>query len=179
MRKYYLSLIIGFVLATSTQAQDTEVPMREASLVEVATVDAIIKTLYEVISGPAGQRRNWNKFRSLFRPEARLNSIGKGVDGKAKLTTMTQEDYIRNVGPIFDEKGFFEKEIGRSAEKYGNMVHVFSAYETRFVVDGKVEVRGINSIQLVQKDGRFWILNIMWNPETPDNPIPEKYLKKS
>ena len=103
--------------------------------------------------------------------------MGKGADGKAKLTTMTQEDYIRNVGPLFDEKGFFEKEIGRSQEKYGNMVHVFSAYETRFVADGKIEVRGINSIQLVQKDGRFWILNIMWNPETPENQIPEKYVK--
>jgi len=91
---------------------------------------------------------------------------------------MTQEDYIRNVGPVFDEKGFFEQEIGRSLEKFGNMVHVFSVYETRFALDGKVEARGINSIQLVQKDGRFWILNIMWNPETPDNPIPEKYLKK-
>lgn len=178
MRKYYVLLFLGVLFGAPVQAQNGEKPMLEASLAEVSTVDAIIKTLYEVISGPAGQRRNWNKFRSLFRPEARLNSVGKDSNGKAKLTTMTQEDYIRNVGPMFDEKGFFEKEIGRSQEKFGNMVHVFSAYETRFVADGKVEMRGINSIQLVQKDGRFWILNIMWNPESADNPIPEKYIRK-
>ena len=178
MIKYYAILFLGCATWGSLLAQETEAPMREASLSEVTSVDAIIKTLYEVISGPAGQRRNWNKFRSLFRPEARLNAFGKGSDGKVKLTTMTQEDYVRNVGPMFDEKGFFEKEIGRSQEKYGSMVHAFSAYETRFVADGKVESRGINSIQLVQKDGRFWILNIVWNPETPENPIPEKYLKK-
>jgi hypothetical protein len=178
MRKYYTLLFIGFICTVPIFAQNAETPMLEASLSEVSSVDAIVKTLYQVISGPAKQRRNWNKFRSLFRPEARLNSVGKSPDGKSKLTTMTQEDYIRNVGPIFDEKGFFEQEIGRSLEKFGNMVHVFSAYETRYAIDGKVEGRGINSIQLVQKDGRFWILNIMWNPETLDNPIPEKYLKK-
>lgn len=178
MRKYYFLLFLSCLFSAPLQGQNDEKPMLEASLAEVSTVDAIIKTLYEVISGPAGQRRNWNKFRSLFRPEARLNSVGKDSNNKPKLTTMTQEDYIRNVGPMFDQKGFFEKEIGRSQEKYGNMVHVFSAYETRFVADGKIEARGINSIQLVQKDGRFWILNIMWNPESPDNPIPEKYLKK-
>lgn len=179
MRKYYLLLFWGLAFLQPLQAQDSEKPMLEATTAEVSSIDAIIKTLYEVISGPAGQRRNWNKFRSLFRPEARLNAVGKDLNGKAKLTTMTQEDYIRNVGPMFDEKGFFEKEIGRSQEKYGNMVHVFSAYETRFTAaNGKVEARGINSIQLVQKDGRFWILNIMWNPESSDNPIPEKYLKK-
>ena len=58
MRKYYLLLVIGFLCFNKTQAQDIEVPMREASLIEVSTVDAIVKTLYDVISGPAGQRRN-------------------------------------------------------------------------------------------------------------------------
>lgn len=179
MRKYYLLLVWGWVLTLPLQAQNNEKPMLEASLAEVSSVDAILKTLYDVISGPAGQRRNWNKFRSLFRPEARLNSVGKDNNGKDKLTTMTQEDYIRNVGPLFDERGFFEKEIGRSQESFGNMVHVFSAYESRYIQNGKIEARGINSIQLIKKDGRYWILNIVWNSESADNPIPERYLRKN
>ena len=63
-------------------------------------------------------------------------------------------------------------------EQYGDMVHVFSTYESRREEKGEVFSRGINSIQLVKKDGRFWIVNIMWNSETKENPIPEKYLKK-
>jgi hypothetical protein len=152
--------------------------MQEALPTEVATVDAIVKTLYEVISGPAGQARNWNKFRSLFRPEARLNSIGRDAIGRSRVLSMAQEDYIRNAGPSFVEKGFFEKELGRSTEKYGDMVHLLSAYETRYTPNGKVEARGVNSIQLIFKDDRYWIVNIMWNKETPENPIPEKLLKK-
>jgi hypothetical protein len=175
MRKYYVLLLGLLCWGSPLQAQDTEKPMLEASLAEVATVDALIKTLYEVISGPAGQRRNWNKFRSLFRPDARLNAVGKDNNGNPTLRTMTQEDYVRNVGAVFDQRGFFEREIGRSTEKYGNMLHVFSAYETRSSPDGKVEVRGLNSLQLIYKDGRYWILNIMWTPETPDNPLPAKY----
>jgi hypothetical protein len=175
MRKIWFLLLL---LASFFEIKAQGNPLPEASPSEVASVDAIIKSLYDVISGPAGQARNWNKFRSLFRPEARLTSIGKDAAGKSRLLTMAQEDYIRNAGATFMEKGFFEKELGRSTEKYGDMVHLLSAYETRFTPDGKIEARGVNSIQLLFKDGRYWIVNIMWVKETPENPIPERLLKK-
>lgn len=145
---------------------------------ELSTVDGVIKNLYAVISGPAGQRRDWNQMRGLFRPEARLSSIGVDREGNPRFLTMAIEDYIRNTGPNFEQNGFFEREIGRTAEQYGDMVHVFSAYEARREAEGEVYMRGINSIQLVKKDGRFWIVNIMWSSETEKNPIPDKYLRK-
>jgi hypothetical protein len=75
-------------------------------------------------------------------------------------------------------KGFFEKEISNMTELYGNIVHVFSTYETREERDGKVTMRGINSIQLLKSDDRFYVVNIFWSSETPQTPLPEKYLKK-
>lgn len=143
---------------------------------ELATVDGVIKNLYAVISGPAGQRRDWNKMRDLFRPEARLSALGTDRDGKPRFVTMAIEDYIRNSGPNFEQNGFFEREIGRVTEEYGDLVHVFSAYEARREEKEAPYMRGINSIQLVKKDGRFWIANIVWNTETKENPIPAKYL---
>jgi len=145
---------------------------------DVTTVDGIVKGLYQVISGPAGFRRDWNQMRNLFRSEARLNSIGVDREGKPRFLSMAIEDYIRNAAPNFEQNGFFEQEIGRVTEQYGDMVHVFSTYESRREEKGEVFSRGINSIQLVKKDGRFWIVNIMWNSETKENPIPERYLKK-
>ncbi|MEY4108035.1 MAG: hypothetical protein RL181_2377 [Bacteroidota bacterium] len=145
---------------------------------EFRSVDGVIGVLYQVISGPAGQRRDWNTFRALFRPEARLNALGKDREGNPRFNTMAIEDYIRNTGPNFEQNGFFEREIGRVSEQYGDMVHVLSTYESRREEQGEVFSRGINSIQLIQKDGRFWIVNILWNSETPDNPIPAKYLGK-
>jgi hypothetical protein len=107
-----------------------------------------------------------------------LNALGKDREGNPRFNTMAIEDYIRNTGPNFEQNGFFEREIGRVSEQYGDMVHVLSTYESRREEQGEVFSRGINSIQLIQKDGRFWIVNILWNSETPDNPIPAKYLGK-
>lgn len=142
----------------------------------VQSVDGIIGSLYGLISGPVGQRRDWDSFRALFRQEARLNSMGKDRAGNPRFTSMAIEDYIRNAGPSFEQNGFFERELHRVTETFGDVVHIFSTYESRRTVDSEVFARGINSIQLVRKDGRFWIVNILWNSESADNPIPDKYL---
>jgi hypothetical protein len=31
-------------------------------------------------------------------------------------------------------------------------------------------------VQLLEKDGRWWIVNVFWDNETEDNRIPEEYL---
>lgn len=173
MKKIIFFALLGFALAkVSAQTQII------ATNPELVTVDGVIKNLYAVISGPAMQRRDWNKMRDLFRPEARLSSLGVDRDGNPRFLTMAIEDYIRNSGPNFEQNGFFEKEIGRVTEQYGDLVHVFSVYEARREEKGTPYMRGINSIQLIKKDGRFWIVNIVWNTETKENPIPAKYLVK-
>ncbi len=86
------------------------------------------------------------------------------------------EDYILGSGPFLEKDGFFESEIGRRTEQYGNIVHVFSTYETkRAVTDEKPFMRGINSLQLWFDGKRWWVITIMWQGESNDNPIPEIY----
>jgi hypothetical protein len=64
----------------------------------------------------------------------------------------------------------------RPAEVYGHIAHLWSTYEVRPNPDGKPEIRGINSIQAVF-DGNNWkIMQVLWQAETPDEPIPAKYL---
>jgi hypothetical protein len=54
---------------------------------------------------------------------------------------------------------------------------VFSAYETRFTApNGPVGERGINSIQLLRHEDRWWITNLVFDTETASNPIPPRYL---
>lgn len=145
---------------------------------DVATVDAIIAALYDVISGPAGQARNWDRFRSLFVPEAKLIPTSfpeGGTKGRARFLSV--EDYVTGSGPGLQERGFFEKEIGRVAERFENIVHAFSTYESRRTADGEVIQRGINSIQLTWDGERWWITNIMWRGVGPNAEIPQKYLK--
>lgn len=144
---------------------------------DVESVDAIIHALYDVISGPAGEKRDWARFRSLFVPGARLIPTGRAADGTVRHRTMTPEEYATQSGPVLEERGFFEAEIGRTTERFGNIVHVFSAYDSRATAaDPEPFARGINSIQLLYDGSSYRVVTVFWDSERPDNPIPQRYL---
>ena len=44
---------------------------------DVGSIDAIITAAYDGISGPAGQKRDWDRERSLYFPGARLIPTAK------------------------------------------------------------------------------------------------------
>ena len=147
----------------------------EANPKDVESVDAIIAAIYNVISGPAGER-DWNRFRSLFIPEGRLTAVRVGKDGKISYVMMSVEDYINRAGAHFKEQGFFESEASRKTEAFGQMAHVYTTYESRNAKDAAPFARGINSIELFNDGKRWWCVSIYWDSERPGNPIPEKYL---
>lgn len=143
---------------------------------DVQSPDAIISTLYGVISGDPGQPRDWARFRNLFKPESRLIPTRKAENGELTLRALTPEEYI----DLFSGRivsGFHEKEIHRVTEQYGTVTHLFSTYETREKINGPVTNRGINSIQLFHDGKRYYIINIFWCPESLGFPLPEKYSK--
>ncbi|RED45943.1 hypothetical protein [Seonamhaeicola aphaedonensis] len=147
---------------------------------KVITLDKTIKTLYDVISGEKGKKRNWGQFKFLFHKDAKLIPSGKGKEGYYRVRYMSPDDYVKSSGSWLVENGFFEKEINREVSIFGNIAHVFSTYEAfKSESDESPFMRGINSIQLLHDGRRWWIINIYWTQETEDNPIPEKYLLKS
>jgi hypothetical protein len=150
---------------------------------DVASADAIVAALYDVISGPAGQKRDWNRFRSLFIPDARL-IVARGrrdsTSGQILYRAMTPESYTQVAGAGLEQNGFFEREISQVSETFGGVTHRFSTYDSkRRADDAQPFARGINSIQLLNDGTRWWVVTIFWDAERPNNPIPEKYLKKS
>lgn len=147
----------------------------------VASPDAIIADAYEVISGPAGQKRDWDRMRSLFLPDARLiRTAPKKEGGGMSATSFSVQGYIDRASGYFEKNGFFEHEVARRSEKWGNILQAFSTYESRHdPKDGNPFARGINSFQLFFDGTRWWILTIYWEEETPDNPLPAEFLPHS
>jgi hypothetical protein len=162
--------------AQSAPAPSVPVPAAPA---DVESLDAIMAAVYDVISGPAGQPRNWDRFRSLMSPQARLIPTGRNrTTGQAFLRGLTVEEYITVVGPQLERDGFFERELGRKVERYGNIVHLMSAYDSkRTPQDATPFARGVNSFQLWYDGTRWWVVTIFWEAETPGNPIPEALLR--
>lgn len=165
--------LITIARAENGMARDSIAPDPK----DVGSMDGILTALYDVISGPAGQKRNWDRMRTLFIPEARLIPTGLRADGSSGKKVMSLEDYINSSGPVLEKMGFFESELHRSVEAFGGVVHVFSTYESRKTKeDVKPFMRGINSIQLWNDGKRWWVVTIFWQNETPQLPIPSKYL---
>lgn len=175
MRKILpLALLTTFVMATPRAL----LAQREADPADVATVDGIVAALYDVISGPADQKRDWDRWNSLFIEGARLISVGVTPDGGVvRYRVLSPQDYVDLSGPYLEENGFFEREIHRESQRFGQIAHLFSTYESRHTAsDPDPFQRGINSIQLVNDGHRWWIATVMWDSERPDNPIPSRYL---
>ena len=143
---------------------------------DVKSIDAIIATVYQVISGEPGATRDWDRFKNLFTPDARLIPTRKSESGELIPKPMSPNEYVE----LFKSRiptGFFEKELSRKTEVYGTLVHAFSTYETKEKNDGPVTNRGINSIQLFKDKNRYYIVTIFWCAESMGFVLPEKYLK--
>jgi hypothetical protein len=168
------TLIYAPAFARPHYVQPDSIPAKKN---DVASIDSILKALYDVISGGKGVTRNWDRMRTLFKPEAMMVPTGRKKDSTPHSNVIAVEDYIKLIGPNLEKVGFFETEIGRKTDRYGNIAQVFSAYESRnALTDAKPFMRGINSIQLWFDGKRWWILSVFWQGETPDNPIPKEYL---
>jgi hypothetical protein len=153
-------------------------PPPAAKTADVASPDAILAATYDVISGPAGQQRDWDRFRSLFVPGARLIPVvARKTGGGFDTRIITPDEYAKFADTYFQKNGFAEREIAQKAERYGNIMQIFSTYESRHdAKDAQPFARGINSFQLFYDGTRWWVVTIYWLEETPENPLPKEFL---
>lgn len=145
---------------------------------DVTSEDAIIKALYDVISGPSTQNRDWDRFRNLFTKEARMMTVAPHKDSGKVVRTITPEQYIERNGKRLQEIGFVEAELNRITESYGAVTHAFSTYKSDYAVNGTpMKAKGINSIQLFNDGKRYYIVSVYWDGDSK-LVMPEKYRGK-
>jgi hypothetical protein len=151
---------------------------------DVDTVDHLVASLYDVISGPVG-KRDWNRFRSLFVPDGRLGVVvpesSTTQDAPARkgdAVFLTPDMYAQRDDPYFKTHGFFERSIANRVEEFENLVEVWSTYESWNAEHySQPFSQGVNSIQIVHARGRFWIASVLFDDERPGLTLPDKYLK--
>ena len=169
-----LSFTLLLSLSITVTAQTTNYSSK------VKTLDSTIKTLYSVISGEKGEARDWKLFQHLFKPDAKLIPTGTNKQGIHIAKYMTPQDYINTSGKWLVENGFFEKETARSVHKFGNIAQVFTTYEAyKSETDTKPFMTGINSVQMLYDNNRWWIINIYWQQASKKNPIPKEFKAKN
>jgi hypothetical protein len=181
-----LSGLLLYLNANAQQAQNPTMTQQTnethaaaaADPKDVASIDAILAALYDVISGPAGKERDWQRMRSLFAPGARLIPTAHQPDGTTAAHVHDVDGYIERATKAFATQGFYERGVANRVEQFGRIAHVFSTYEARHdPKDPKPFLRGINSIQLLNDGKRWWVVTVFWQAEDAQTPLPEKYLK--
>lgn len=131
-----------------------------------AEIGAVIDEMYAMISGPAGPR-DWSRQANCFLPEARQVRTWVDGEGRPQMKGMSLDDYARDTTPFFAANPFYEVETARRVDLFGNIAHVWSAYEARSASgDEQPERRGINSIQLFRHPELGWrIIHMIWDNE--------------
>ena len=147
---------------------------------DAATIDGMVKALYESISFAPHTQPDYDRLRSLFHVNGHL--IPAKAEKESPFTIMDVETFITHsreqvvIGGL-ERRGFVETEVARRMQSFGSIVHLFSTYESRYAsTDPDPLQRGINSIQLVREHGRWWIVSILWEVERPGSQIPRAYL---
>jgi hypothetical protein len=147
-----------------------------------SSVDAVIAALYASVSHDSATAPNWERMRSIF---LQVGMLIPPKNPKSDMFTVLDvdgfEQRVRESVAAAKAKGdptsFFEREIARRLDCFGNVCQAFSTYESRRAPsDEKPFVRGINSIQLVNDGRRWWIASVVWDTERADNAIPAQYL---
>lgn len=152
-------------------------PFAPAVCNDAASVDSIVAALYDTISGPAGAGRDWDRLRNLFHPSGRLLRTVVAPDGGISVTVMDVQAFAEFAAPYFRTNAFYEREVFRRVEAFGQMAQVFSTYEASSAPDGTGSLgRGINSIQLWSDGNRWWVMSMLWDNKQPGNSIPREYL---
>jgi hypothetical protein len=133
---------------------------------DVQEIETLVKAMYECISGPAGAPRDWTRFRYLQRPDAMCRRTVFVADGRPRAEVFDVDGYIANVEPFFARNSFFEIEIAKRVERFGQVAHVWSRYEARPAPDSATLLkRGANSIQLFNDGSRWWVVSTIWDNE--------------
>ncbi|OGU54849.1 MAG: hypothetical protein A2V66_04575 [Ignavibacteria bacterium RBG_13_36_8] len=174
IRSIFISVLFLSLITTKAQENNSTYVVDKN---DVSSIENIIYAVYDVISGPAGTERNWDRFRSLFYEGAKLTAVFRDSTGDPYLFNLSVEDFVERAAPLYLKNGFFEKEIFGKTEQFNHIAHRFSTYETwRNLDDPEPFGRGINSFQFYNDGKRWWIQSIFWEYETEQDPIPLEYL---
>ncbi|WP_347220017.1 hypothetical protein [Chryseobacterium sp.] len=139
---------------------------------DVKTIDALMKASYEVVSGEKGAKRQWERDRYLHHQRAVYSYFDRE---KQKQAILTLQEFHQATDEMVFNTAFYENEINREVRVFGNIAHVWSTYETRLEKNGKVERRGINSIQLIFENNRWYIISWIFSGESDKNLIPKTF----
>ena len=138
-----------------------------------ATPEALIAALYDEVTFPAGGSPDWDRVRSMFLEQATVVLR----TSRAETTIFTVDGFVQDFIDFIEEAniaetGFQESVLRVEPLVFGDMAHLLVLYEAHIPGAGRPPSRGVDSFQLIRKQGRWWIVSVTNEVPTPDRQLP-------
>lgn len=157
-------------------APQVHIPQNELRAEDVSSIDGIIRAYYQVVSGPAGQPREWGRDATLYIPGVRFVVFSKDRNGKTSAQSMTHQEFVDSSDRAMVAKGFYEREIHRIVHRAGDVAHILSTAENSASPNGPAQGRSIDSLELYWDGKRWWIASAnVWELSSGES-LPAEFL---
>ena len=161
-------LALLFALPLSGAAQET------GDQEEVASAASVVHELYDLVTFPAETTPDWDQLRALFLPEAVVVLRSSREATSVFSLEGFVQDWLRFIeGSNIEDTGFTERIIRTHSTEFGDIAHVWVLYEAEIPGWGRPPQPGVDSFQLVRREGEWKIASITNEIPTPERPIPE------
>ena len=159
-------------------AAHVQIPGKEPRAQDVSSIDGLVKAYYEVVSGPAGQPRDWGRDATLYIPGVRFVVFNKDKNGKTAAQSMSHQEFVDASDATMVDKGFYEREIHRITHRIGDVAHVLSTAENASSPNGVAQGRSVDSLELYWDGKRWWIASAnVWEAGAGES-LPAEFLPK-
>lgn len=171
--KVILSFLCMLLFSFNVYSQDVE----NKYAANVNSIDSIVTSIYEIVSGEEGEERDWELHRTIFHPEAKIISNYVDEQGEYQILFNDVEGYVDTFRDYFKNNDLYEVDVNREIEEFGNMAHVLSTFESYNTPEESTPYKqGLASIQLYNDGERWWVLSMYYKNENDQEKIPSKYL---
>ncbi|HVG23996.1 MAG TPA: hypothetical protein VND45_07565 [Thermoanaerobaculia bacterium] len=155
MRRILCLLLVAVALPASPAP-----PKKAKPGTDEFSIEATVLAVYNVVSGPAG-RRDWNPFKDLFVAGGQVVSYENGT-----ATVTSPDDYATKNKPYFDANGFFQWPVETRVERFSDIAHVTSRFESRHApTDAAPFARGVAYFELVRSGDRWQVVSMTWQSQ--------------
>ena len=154
-------------LCIPSQAQETSK--------DIKSIDGITNLMLDILSGPQGEKRDWELYKSLFSEGATMHIVNPNAPIGKQMKTIPIDEFVEKYSAAYSRDGFFEEATGLVVNEFNGVANAFQSFYCKNLI-GTYENRGVNTYQLIFADDRWWITNIAFANETEESKVPKKYL---
>ncbi len=138
-----------------------------------ASAEATVRAVYRLISFGPGERIDTAALRRLFLPQAVLALRSSATAFAVWSVDSFVGAFARaDASASLSRTGFHETVLRLRATPFRDIAHVFVLFEAQVNDGSRPARRGVDSFELVRREGRWWIVGVANEVLTPEAALP-------